>query len=222
MSSSGQQQALLVITGVVIASCMLGYLYLCYRNESNQKNLQIQALSDQIKLLASDFEKLKISQDQSFQSYDTLSNKYDDLKNQNLQQQQLNDAIYDSLKRNVTDLYRNRDDYHVLLMRLSNHTTNADIMDGLNATRIYVDQKIESSKKVVDDAVSEISESVSSKLNATSTRVEVTLGTMQSVLVSAKSEIYRMQQNMTTQLNDMSNSIALNYMTVLILYIILI
>ena len=109
------------------------------------------------------------------------------------------------------------------IIRLANHTSNADVIDELNKTKTTLTTQLEETKQTVDEKLSQTRQNVSMKLlqnkhdlvileKNINSQLNNTLVRMKGVVDSASSHIYEVKQNVSNQLSAMSQNVQVTVM----------
>lgn len=120
--------------------------------------------------------------------------------------------------RTLTDIQSALDDHQRQLNRLSNGTSNADVLDKLKETRAEVRSRLEREHEEVFTLVEQSRRNVTQQLQANNAQLSVTkqhvdtslnqtVSYMQSVLGAASTDIRAVQRNVTTELAVMTESV---------------
>lgn len=143
--------------------------------------------------------------------YDRLSIAFDEYKKNEL-------AIETTFQNDVNILSNTVAAHSVIVNRLSNMTTNADVLDKLKETSERIDLALTATKSDVSQALEETRLNVtynlamtSRELRATQEKVQgelsTTLETLNEVVVDATTNIHQVQNNVTLQLASMTDTL---------------
>jgi hypothetical protein len=111
------------------------------------------------------------------------------------------------------------DSHEKELVRLSNGTTNADVLDKLKATKEEVGSALEETKEEVSNSLQTVQRNVSEQVaasqraldstqQAVSQHLNATLGTVNKVVYEATSHIHEVRHNVSVQLEGMNQQLS--------------
>ncbi len=186
----------------------LTLLFIVYYSSSSSTA----AIDTRIRDLEGQIERLRLDllegQQQSTHEYEVLLGKHDKLSSKLDTYESKVSNKFNDISANFTTLYTYKAESSRLISRLSNHTSNADVLDQLAATNLRVSMELQQSKAEVSQALLEVERNVTIQLNNSQAQVNEAMDTLRSVVLSATGEIYEVQRNVTLQLSLMSESIS--------------
>lgn len=192
-----------VFVFALFISLLSALVYLKVDTDQNIQSLQRELVSvrkdyatsqantnEQVAALQRSFNKLK-SDELSFQE-STI--KHVNIVEQVVEQQNTTATI------EIGNIWSTLDSHNYQLKRLSNGTSNADVLDKLASTKEEIDTKLTSTQSTISDQLTQTKQNVSQQLDSTVVQ-------MKEVVSSASMHIREVENNVTTKLNGMSQQL---------------
>eukprot|EP00981_Chlorochromonas_danica_P002250 scaffold437_cov168-Ochromonas_danica.AAC.67 len=191
-----------------ILNLILFFLIVCLGWVKYDSDHRIGDLSAQIATLSTRLEKVEKQSDANFflltDNLQTVQEKEKELE-----------SFASGLGDNVVQLNRSHDalsrvvgDHGKALARLSNGTSNADVLDKLRETKESLAKEMDLTKRNVSAVVSASQEEVETAKAVVTQRLDHTVLTVRAVVQNATEHIHQVQRNVTGQLDGMSARLA--------------